>query len=180
MMFMSAGLLAGLLLASVPIIIHILNRRRFQIIDWPPMKYLKLTLKKNRRRIRIEQMILLAMRTLAVILLILAVARPVISQGSLSKLVPGRARTSRVIVIDDSLSMGYTTAGRTAFQVAQNAAQDLLHAAGGQDSLTLLLTSAPQKPLVKDASLQEASKFADLVSTLSPTDTPSNWATAFD
>ncbi len=91
MTFLSAGLLGGLLLATVPIIIHILNRRRFLVIDWPPMKYLKLTLKKNRKRIRIEQMILLAMRTLAVILLILAVARPVISQGSLSKLMPGRA-----------------------------------------------------------------------------------------
>ena len=50
MTFLAAPLLGGLLLASVPIIIHILNRRRFLIIDWPPMKYLKLTLKRNRRR----------------------------------------------------------------------------------------------------------------------------------
>jgi hypothetical protein len=166
MSFLSAGLLFGLLLASVPIIIHILNRRRFQVIDWPPMKYLKLTLKKNRRRIRIEQMILLAMRTLAVILLILAVARPVVSQASLSKLMPGRARTSRVLVIDDSLSMGYTTAGRTAFQVAQNAASDLIKAAGVQDSVTVLATSAPDRPVVRDASLQDSAKLMDLVATL--------------
>ena len=118
MTFLAAPLLAGLALASVPIIIHILNRRRFLIIDWPPMKYLKLTLKRNRRRIRIEQMILLAMRTLAVILLILAVARPVIPQNALSAFLPGRNRASHLIVIDDSLSMGYTTAGRSAFQVA--------------------------------------------------------------
>ncbi len=180
MTFLSAGLLSGLLLASVPIIIHILNRRRFQVINWSPMKYLKLTLKKNRRRIRVEQMILLAMRTLAVILLILAVARPVISQGSLSKFVPGRARTSRILVLDDSLSMGYTTSGRTAFEIAQNAVKDLLHEAGTQDNLTLLTTSAPRTPLIKEASLQDAPKFTDLVSTLSPTDTPNNWTDAFD
>ena len=180
MTFLAGSLLGGLLLASVPIIIHILNRRRFQIIDWPPMKYLKLTLKRNRRRIRVEQMLLLAMRTLAVILLILAIARPVIPQNSLASLLPGRARASHLIVIDDSLSMGYTAAGRTAFQVAQNAAADLLRAAGTQDSVTLMVTSAPAQPLVRDGSLQEAAKFADLIAGLPLTDTPSNWAVTFD
>ena len=180
MTFLAGSLLGGLVLASVPIIIHILNRRRFQIIDWPPMKYLKLTLKRNRRRIRIEQMILLAMRTLAVILLILAVARPVLQESALASFLPGRARTSHLIVIDDSLSMGYTTAGRSAFQVAQNAATDLLKAAGAQDSVTLLVTSAPNQPLVRDGSLQDAAKFIELVAALPLTDTPSNWAVTFD
>ncbi|HKD37203.1 MAG TPA: BatA domain-containing protein [Pirellulales bacterium] len=180
MTFLAGSLLGGLVLASVPIIIHILNRRRFLIIDWPPMKYLKLTLKRNRRRIRIEQMILLAIRTLAVILLILAVARPVIPQNGWASLFPGSARTSHVIVIDDSLSMGYVTAGRSAFQVAQNAAADLLKAAGAQDSVTILLTSTPTAPLVREGSLQDASKFADLVATTSLTDTASNWAIALD
>jgi hypothetical protein len=50
MAFLSPFLLPMLALASVPIIIHILNRRRFQLVDWAPMKYLKLTLKTNRRR----------------------------------------------------------------------------------------------------------------------------------
>src|SRR5262249_22140577 len=148
--------------------------------DWPPMKYLKLTLKRNRRRIRIEQMILLAMRTLAVILLILAVARPVIQESAFASFLPGRARTSHLIVIDDSLSMGYTTGCRSAFQVAQNAAADLLRAAGKQDSVTLLVTSAPSQPLVRDGSLQDAAKFADLVAGLKLTDTPSNWAIALE
>ena len=180
MTFLNSALLGGLVLASVPIIIHILNRRRFQIIDWPAMKYLKLTFKRNRRRIRIEQLILLAMRTLAVILLILAVARPIIPNNGLAGLFPGRARTSRVIVIDDSLSMGYTTAGRSAFQVARNAAEDLLHAAGAQDSATLLVTSAPERPVVRDGSLQDVAKLVDLVRGLSLTDTPNNWAAAFE
>ncbi|MCL2647491.1 MAG: BatA domain-containing protein [Phycisphaerales bacterium] len=186
MTFLSAGLLFGLGLAAVPIIIHILNRRRFQVVEWPPMKYLKLTLRKNRKRIRIEQMILLAMRVLAVVLLILAVARPVVSQGwggGLAALLPGKARTSRVIVIDDSLSMGYTVAGRTAFAVGQQAAKDLIKGAGGvgkQDSLTLMVTSLPRTPLVRDASLQEAGKFAELVSGLTVTETASNWAAVFE
>ena len=47
MTFISPFLLPLLALASVPIIIHLLNRRRFQIVEWAPMKYLKLTIKST-------------------------------------------------------------------------------------------------------------------------------------
>jgi len=180
MMFLSAGLLFGLGLAVVPIVIHILNRRRFQKVEWPPMKYLKLTLRRNRKRIRIEQLVLLAMRTLAVVLLVLAVSRPVVSQEGMGAFLPGQARTSRVIVIDDSLSMGYTVAGRTAFAVGQQAARELIEAAGKQDHLTLMVASSPRTPVVRDVSLQEAEKFAEMVNALSITDTANNWAATFD
>jgi hypothetical protein len=54
MSFLAPALLTGLVLASAPIIIHLLNRRRFLRVEWGPMKYLKLTLKSNRRRLRLE------------------------------------------------------------------------------------------------------------------------------
>ena len=75
MSFLAPWMLFALVLASAPIIIHLLNRRRFLRVDWAPMKYLKLTLKSNRRRLRLEQWLLLAVRTLAVMALFLAVAR---------------------------------------------------------------------------------------------------------
>ncbi len=78
-------------------------------------------------------------------------------------------------MIDDSLSMGYTTAGRTAFAVAQQAAADLLKAAGAQDAVTILLTSAPDRPLIKDASMQDAAKFSGMVAALHVTDTANHW-----
>ena len=59
----------GLAAAAIPIIIHLLNRRRFTRVDWAPMKYLKLTIQSNKRRLQIEQLILLAMRVLAMLLL---------------------------------------------------------------------------------------------------------------
>src|SRR5438093_13728421 len=113
MTFISPIFLSFLALASVPIIIHLLNRRRFQLIEWAPMKYLKLTIKTNRRRLRIEQLILLAIRTLIIALLILAVARPILSQGRIGTWLSRRSSVSRLIVIDDSLSMGYRSAGRS-------------------------------------------------------------------
>src|SRR5438270_12206112 len=122
MSFIAPIFLSFLALATVPIIIHLLNRRRFQLVEWAPMKYLKLTIKTNRRRLRIEQLILLALRTLAIIALICAVARPVLSSNGIGRWLGGRTRTSRVIVIDDSMSMGYQVDRRAAFEVAQQSA----------------------------------------------------------
>src|SRR5438270_10998861 len=107
MPFLSPILLWFLALSSVPIIIHLLNRRRFQRMDWAPRKYLKLTIKTNRRRLRIEQLILLIVRTLAIIVLICAIARPVLSATGLGAWLSGRSRMSRVSVLDDALQMGY-------------------------------------------------------------------------
>src|SRR5947207_3880860 len=98
MAFLNAFFLGGLVLASVPIIIHLLNRRRFVRVDRAPMKYLKLTIKTNRRRLRIEQLILLALRTLAIVVLICAIARPVLSSTGLGAWLSGRSRTSRILV----------------------------------------------------------------------------------
>src|SRR4051794_13124146 len=103
MTFLSAPLLFGLALAAVPLIIHLLNRRRFQLVEWAPMKYLKLTIRSNRRRMRIEQLLLLLLRTLAIIMLILAIARPVLSRHVSGAWLTHGSRVSRVIVLDDSL-----------------------------------------------------------------------------
>src|SRR2546421_7669558 len=106
MAFLIPSLLGFLVLASVPIIIHLLNRRRFLRVDWAPMKYLKLTIKTNRRRLRIEQLILLALRTLAIIVLIAAIARPVLSSTGLGAWLGGRSRASRPPRIQGSLGLG--------------------------------------------------------------------------
>src|SRR5688572_11888513 len=67
---------AGLALASIPIIIHLLNRRRFKTVQWAAMEYLLQALRKNRRRIKFEQIVLLATRCALLGLLGLALARP--------------------------------------------------------------------------------------------------------
>src|SRR3954468_442042 len=142
MLFLNPFILSALALASVPIIIHLLNRRRFKLVEWAPMKYLKLTIKTNRRRLRIEQLILLAIRTLIVALIIFAVARPILSQGRIGNWLSGRGSSSRFIVIDDSLSMGYRSGGRSAFDAAREASATSLKSIGAQDSVTIITTSA--------------------------------------
>jgi len=67
---------AGALLATIPIIIHILNRRRFRTIQWAAMNFLLQAMRKNRRRLRFEHWLLLAVRCCLLLLLGLALARP--------------------------------------------------------------------------------------------------------
>ena len=177
MAFLSPILLGCLALASVPVIIHLLNRRRFQLVEWAPMKYLKLTIKTNRRRLRIEQLILLALRTAMIVVLVLAVARPVLSQGGgLSGWLSGSGgRVSRLLVIDDSLSMGYQVNRESAFSQAKDVAAELIKATGPQDAMTALVTSGSDVPLVREAHLDDPSKLLALVAGLSVTDTRSDW-----
>ena len=62
--------------ASVPIVIHLLNRRKFREVPWAAMRFLLAAIRKNRRRIRIEQWLLLAIRTLIILLVVTAMAKP--------------------------------------------------------------------------------------------------------
>ena len=74
--FANVPLLYALAAASVPIMIHLLNRRKFREVPWAAMRFLLAAIRKNRRRIRIEQWLLLAIRTLIVLLVVSAMAKP--------------------------------------------------------------------------------------------------------
>jgi len=74
--FLNPALLWGLGLMSIPIIIHLLFRRQFERVEWAPMRYLKLTIQRNRRRVQLEQLILLLLRMALIGILFLLIARP--------------------------------------------------------------------------------------------------------
>ncbi len=81
-------LLGWLAAASVPILIHLWNKRQYREVSWAAIEYLLAAMRKNSRRMRIEQLLLLAVRTLLVVLLVLAVAQPYFDQIGLP-FVPG-------------------------------------------------------------------------------------------
>ncbi|MBI1842801.1 MAG: BatA domain-containing protein, partial [Verrucomicrobia bacterium] len=76
MSFLNPIMLAGLSAIAIPILIHLLNRRKFQKVVWAAMRFLQLSVEKNQRRMEIEDMILLVLRCLLVALIALALARP--------------------------------------------------------------------------------------------------------
>ena len=143
MTFLTPLLAWGMLLGAIPIIIHLLNRRRFRRVEWAPMRYLKLTIQRNRRRIQIEELLLLLMRIAALVLLFFFLARPVLNPTGLERWLGSGGRSSQVVVVDDSMSMGYAAGDASAFQRARETAAALLAAARPQDRCTIATTSAP-------------------------------------
>jgi hypothetical protein len=101
--------LAGAIAAAGPIIIHLLNRRRYRTVKWAAMDFLREAMQRNRRILQIRDLILMAMRTAAVLLFGLALARPFFS--STESEFDERQRLHAIVVVDNSLSMGYETLG---------------------------------------------------------------------
>jgi hypothetical protein len=95
-----AYLAAGTALVSLPILIHLINRMRFKRVRWAAMEFLLKSQKRNRRRLIIEQLILLALRCLLVLLGVLLVSRYLFSFAMFEP-----QNTLHVVVLDDSLSM---------------------------------------------------------------------------
>ena len=178
--FLNATLLWGMGLASIPVIIHLLYRRRFRRIEWAPMHYLKISLKRNRRRIRIEQILLLLLRVAAVLLLFYTVARPVMHASGLASWLTGRSRTNQVIVIDDSLSMGYQDIETSAFSHAKRLAAEIVTAAGDEDRITLLVASRPEMPLFAEVETTERDEILQAIEQLRPTDIHVTWSKTLD
>ncbi|HUT56560.1 MAG TPA: BatA domain-containing protein [Phycisphaerae bacterium] len=108
----------GLGAVSVPILIHLLNRRRFRVKDWAAMKFLLESIRKNRRRLRIEELILLALRCLLILILAMAVARFTGCAPSVQRGAGEEGSQTSVFILDDSYSMGQKVGVGTLFSTA--------------------------------------------------------------
>ena len=82
MSFIHTILLAGLAAVAIPIIIHLLSRKAAKVIDWGAMQFLLDSIESRKRRIQLEEALLMAARCLLMGLLALAVARPFAPPGS--------------------------------------------------------------------------------------------------
>jgi hypothetical protein len=147
--FAHVPLLYALGAAAIPIVIHLLNRRRFREVTWAAMQFLLAAVRKNRRRIRIEQWLLLAIRTLVVILVVTSMAKPFLE--TFGSVIAGR-RTHRVIVLDASLSMGYTSGDTSRFQQAKAIATQLVKDSRGGDAVSVILMGDPPRIVIGDPS----------------------------
>src|SRR5437899_1733119 len=96
-----ANMVIGGALISSPIIIHLINRMRFKRLRWAAMEFLLKSQKRNRRRLIIEQLLLLALRCLLVAMVGLLVLRFVGFSFAMFQSTP----ILHVVLIDDTLSM---------------------------------------------------------------------------
>jgi hypothetical protein len=109
MSFLQPWLLFGLPLVALPIIIHLINQRRFQTVHWGAMMFLFNARRMSRGYSRIRQWLILLFRTLAVAGLVFAISRPLAS-GWLG-LAGGSKADTTIILLDRSPSMQQRSAG---------------------------------------------------------------------
>ena len=80
----SSFAIAGALAAAGPVLIHLLNRRRFKTVNWAAMDFLREALERNRKILHFRDILLLALRILAVVLFGLMMARPYVKSATAS------------------------------------------------------------------------------------------------
>src|SRR5215468_11328665 len=96
---LNTWMLAGLVALLIPPLIHLLNRRRYDVVDWGAMQFLQVS-EVTRRRILIEEVLLMALRMGLIAVLVLALAQPFTDRNVLSA--GGRPSRDVVLVFDGS------------------------------------------------------------------------------
>ncbi|MEM7204274.1 MAG: BatA domain-containing protein [Planctomycetota bacterium] len=154
MSFAHPALLFGALLFAVPLIIHLLNRQRYKKRQWAAMEFLLAAYRKQRRRLRTENLLLLLLRCLIPVLLALGIARPIFSDA-VGPALQGSAH--HVLVFDRSYSTGLRPEGAQAPYVRmRDLATELVDRLEGKtgSKITLVLAGARTEiPLADELNL---------------------------
>ncbi len=133
---LNAAMLFGLAALALPVVVHLISKRKFDIVQWGAMQFLELG-RRTRRRIRIEELLLMLLRMGMLALLVFALARPWAQGGLFASFSSGTSR-DLVVVMDGSYSMGWEGRAETPHAAAVQWAHELMEAAGGGDTVTLL------------------------------------------
>jgi hypothetical protein len=151
MTFLNPLLLFGLIASAIPIIIHLLNLRKLKTFEFSTLQFLKELQKTKMRRVKIRQWLLLALRTLLVIAVVMAFSRPAL-RGSLAGFGLGgstHAKTTMVILLDDSPSMNVRNERGAFFAQAKEAAAHILD----------LMKEGDETYLIKLSEIKHATSF---------------------
>ncbi len=156
MSFITGTFLIALVAALGPTIIHLLNRRRFRTIEWAAMDFLEVAVRRSKRAVEIRDLLLLLLRTLTIVLFVLALAQPFWSGGD-AKLYGGEP-VHAVVVVDNSLSMAYRPMDKSLLELAGKRAGEFIEGLpeGSRISVIALCGGDVAHPRTSYASAEDA------------------------
>ena len=159
--FGSPLMMWGLALGGVPILIHLLHRRHYIELPWAAMRFLIAATKKQSRRLRLEQILLLIVRTLILVLIALALARP--SAETLGEYFRAEGPRHRIIVVDATFSMGYAPAERSRFDRAKDLARQVAGSTKQGDAINLVrIGDSSPRVIVRRPAYQSAAVLEEI------------------
>jgi hypothetical protein len=138
--FLNGFFLFALGTMALPVLIHILNRRRLRKVRFSTLEFIDEINKRRMSKINIRRWLVLLLRTLAVAFLVLAFARPTIRSNA-AFLTPGGAPKHVVLCLDISYSMGAEEEKGTVFGRAQSMAKQVVDECGDRDVLNVVAFS---------------------------------------
>jgi hypothetical protein len=158
---------AALATGVIPILVHLINRRRYRRMPWAAMSFLIAANRRSAKRMRLEQLLLMAVRIAVVLLAGLAVARPYLPDSRLAGL--GSSRVHRILLLDNSLSMqAKRPDGRTRFDAAGAAANRLIASFPPTDGISIVTLADPSQAVIAHAAYDR--RFVkDQVAAMEPT-----------
>lgn len=137
-LFLNPLFLGGLAALSVPVIVHLLKSRRFEMRQLGTIRFLMQAEKEISRRRKLKNLLLFLCRLLVVALIVLIFARP---------LSPGGVENEVMLFIDASGSMNGETASIKRFELAVSRAQEILENQAGNSKVRLFLFSDDVKEI---------------------------------
>jgi hypothetical protein len=156
--FSAPSLLPLAALAAIPVVIHILSRLRLKRADFPSLLLLTTARRERFSWLKLKELLLLILRTLALLGLLLALARPFVRHR-----LPGLGRANDlVVVLDDSYSMGRPWQWRGAIAVAR----ELINSVGPGRRAMLLVCSG--QFAVRSGEWQKAPALLSVLDSLQP------------
>jgi len=153
MSFVAPAMLLGLFAVAVPILVHMMHRRRAPRVQFPALSYLLRSDKRVARSLRLKKWLLLALRISLFVLLPLAMAQPFVRCGASPVETGDRLPASLVIIVPDGASTSAADGSSTVWDAALDEASDLVRDARAWDRVAVVV-AGPQ-PVVEPAEATE-------------------------
>ena len=166
--FGSPWLLLGAALAAIPAILHLLFRREHTAEPFAANRFLAEATRKHSRRLRFQHWILLAIRMAILLLVAIALARPILETAA-ADISTDRSTVHHLFVLDATLSMRHRHRGQQRFDRARAILERTVEASSDGDTFRLLVIRGAGSPLVIAQAAGRRSDVLEELSRLEPT-----------
>ncbi len=150
MWFLNTAMLLGLAGIALPVLAHLLSKKKYDVVRWGAMQFLELG-RNTQRQVRLEELLLMFIRMGMIAILAIALARPWISSGWFASYYSTEARDV-VLVIDGSSSMGWEGKTTTPHAAAIQWGHRFLEQLRGGDTVAILDARDVVRPVVTPGS----------------------------
>jgi len=153
--FTAPALLLGLLVAALPLIVHLISRRRARLVRFAAMEFVLVSQKRTARNLRLRQLLLLLLRTLLLLAPALAIAGPVLRKDTAAATTTTAPRAV-VVVVDTSASMHARARGGRVIERARELARDRVLALNDDVKVALIACGASADARVAPPTFERA------------------------